>query len=443
MATSRISQKAALAALCLFLGACGSSGPLVFDLMPAPAAYTDTKLPGLERRINQTVEPSTKPVLYATDRADGENRDVASGIYSSNRGQAVRVGSASVAPAKDGLTWADARRATLLKTRPAGFPIKVDHVDEFGILPSSINAFSEIDSRERSQAKSAEQRYIREINKQLAGSKRKTINIYIHGYKTTFENPILTSAELWHFLGNQGVFIAYSWPATPKALAYFSDAETAQTSARNLRLFLRFLAEKTRVRDINIIAYSAGNRVISQALADLALEERGYSESQIRSKLKIRTVALIASDVDRGVFAGFLTDGLLKIVDQLIIYQSDADWALRVSRFLTNSSRVGQSVDPDEMKPTALEFLRRNPKLSIVDVSDAESARKGNGHSYLRSSPWVSSDMLISLANSLRPAARGLVKKDENTPIWVFPPDYISRLRAALIKQNPALAEEP
>lgn len=421
------------------LTAC-SSGPLVFDLMPAPAAYSETGLPGVKRITEQKVEKSVKPILYATDRGNGRDRQLASGIYSSKRGQAVRVGMANVAPASEDLTWADARKATLLKTRPVGFPIQVETIEEFGILPSSIHVFSEIDDAERRQAALAEERFVQKVNRALAASKRKSIYLYIHGYKTSFENPILTSAELWHFLGNEGAFIAYSWPATPKALAYFSDAETAQTSARNLRRFLRFLAEKTNAKNINIVAYSAGNRVLSQALGDLALEERETPPSVLREKLKIGTVALMASDVDRGSFAGYLTDGLLKLVDQLIVYQSDADWALRISRFLTNSARVGQSLDPDEIKPAVLRFLREHPKLAIVDVSDAESARKGNGHSYLRSSPWVSSDLLLALGSNKGPADRGLVKKEDHVPVWVFPPDYISRLRTALIKLDPNLA---
>jgi esterase/lipase superfamily enzyme len=365
---------------------------------------------------------------------------MASGIYSSQRGQVIRVGLADVAPAADGVTWADARKASILKSRPVGFPIKVNDIEEFGVLPSSIHAFSDIDETGRREAAIAEERFVQQVNRELAKSQRKSIFLYIHGYKTSFENPILTSAELWHFLGNEGSFIAYSWPATPKALAYFADAETAQTSARNLRKFLRFLAEKTNAENINIIAYSAGNRVLSRALGDLALEERETSESSIRKKLKLRTVALMASDVDRGVFGGFLTDGLLKLVDQLIIYQSDADWALRLSRFLTNSARVGQSIDPDEIKPVVLRYLQENPKLAIIDVSDAESARKGNGHSYLVGSPWVSSDMLIALASNKGPLERGLVRKEGNAPVCVFPPDYIARLRAALIKLDPNLA---
>ena len=47
-----------------------------------------------------------------------------------------------------------------------------------------------------------------------------------------------------------------------------------------------------------------------------------------------------------------------------------------------------------------------------------------------------SSDLLMSLAYGLPPARRGLVRKDPGIALWTFPPDYIDRLRGALLKQQ-------
>ena len=93
----------------------------------------------------------------------------------------------------------------------------------------------------------------------------------MHGYKVVFENPLLVAAELWHFLGYDGVFIAYAWPSTPKKLAYFSDLETTSLSAYNLRIFLEYLARETDAENIHIIGYSAGTRLVINALNQLAL----------------------------------------------------------------------------------------------------------------------------------------------------------------------------
>ncbi|WP_193213246.1 alpha/beta hydrolase [Luteolibacter marinus] len=429
--TLRALLAAGLAAL---FASCGSD-PGVLHLMQAPAAFTDTGLPIADRALAQRVGRSgIEPVFFATDRAPAGPGAPAMRPYDSNRGGALRVGTGTIVPGRDDLTWADARKIALLKHSSENFPIKVESVNEYGILPGSVTAFSNLGESERQAADSASRRYLREINNKLARSQTNDINLYIHGYNTSFENPILTAAELWHYMGNDGVFIAYSWPATPKALAYFSDAETADVSARNLRYFLRYLSENTRARKINVLAYSAGTRVFARTLGDLALSDHGR-------RTRIGTAVLLASDVDRGILAGHLSDGLLDVVDRLTIYQSDGDMALKFSRFLTNSFRTGQPLDAGRLTPGTLEFLRRNPKLTLVDVSKVDSARKGNGHGYLRSSPWVSSDLLMSFAYQLGPAERGLVRRDGDFPVWEFPLDYTTRLRSALIRQRPDLAE--
>jgi hypothetical protein len=94
--------------------------------------------------------------------------------------------------------------------------------------------------------------------------------------------------------------------------------------------------------------------------------------------------------------------------------------------------------EPGEMSLGAIEFLSNTPEISIIDVTEAADATVGNGHNYFRSSPWVSSDILMTLRYNLRPGDRGLVIGDK-APIWSFPPDYITRLRAAIATANPAL----
>jgi hypothetical protein len=84
--------------------------------------------------------------------------------------------------------------------------------------------------------------------------------------------------------------------------------------------------------------------------------------------------------------------------------------------------------------------VRENTSLEIVDVTDAAGATSGDGHSYFRDSPWVSSDMLTYLAYNIDPARRGLVKAADDVPVWTFPPDYIERLRKVLLEINPSLA---
>ena len=175
---------------------------------------------------------------------------------------------------KEGMTWEEARRISLLKERPEDYPLKLTGVQEIGILGRSINAFTE-ELVDRDQGLVSDEPFAAKINAKLAMSKVKDVFIYVHGYKVVFENPLLVASELWHFLGYEGVFIAFAWPSTPSTLAYFSDLETAALSAGNLRLLIQYLAEETHARRIHIIGYSAGTRVVAQALDQLALMNAG------------------------------------------------------------------------------------------------------------------------------------------------------------------------
>ena len=85
------------------------------------------------------------------------------------------------------------------------------------------------------------------------------------------------------------------------------------------------------------------------------------------------------------------------------------------------------------------DFLRENPSLQFIDVTDAADSTYGNGHSFFRKSPWVSSDLIALLSYDLGASRRGL-EKDPNLLVWAYPPDFIERLRKALVEMNPEWA---
>ena len=142
-------------------------------------------------------------------------------------------------------------------------------------------------------------------------------------------------------------------------------------------------------------------------------------------------VVLVGSDVDRELMGLYIEDGLLNVQDRLTFYLSGTDKALGMSRWaLGGRSRMGETMS-GELSDELREFLWNTEALSMVDVTDAEESDSGNGHAYFRSSPWASSDMLMTLSTDLGPEERGLVR-DEYSSIWTFPPDYVERLRTAL-----------
>lgn len=427
----------ALLAVLLSLVACQSSTPKgAIELMPAPDIYADGTVDHLIPEKDPFLSLPYNGILYATDRAPNDAQAIAAGkpAYSNQRGYVLRMGVGDVNAAAAEINWEEARRISLLKNRDSSYPIAVREVEEYGVLATSVTPL--LDESFPGVAEAAgQQRFADAINEQLSKSNIPDVFVYVHGYKVDFNNPLLVATELWHFLGYSGAFVAYSWPSTPKTTAYVRDIDTAAGFARNFRLFLEFLAEQTNARRIHVIGYSAGTRLVARGFEQMAIASQYLPADKAWEKYRIGNLILVASDIDRSVFGEYLADGLLRVPQQTSVYMSDSDKALGVSRFLTDRPRLGQLWDSGAMPDDTQRYLEQEPRLTLINVNDAEGAHSGNGHAYFRSSPWVSSDVLIQMAFDLPPIERGLVRQPDS-PLWTFPPDYAARLRELL--QSPA-----
>lgn len=415
-------------------GCTTSGGQLRLDLMPAPDVYGDGSIdPFID---NDPVGRDSQPeVLFATDRAPAAPGDSTYPHYSNQRGHVLRLGIARVDVGHDeSITWEQARQISLLKNRAEYYPLRVSSVEELGPLAQTVRPFDE--GIEPSDAPG--RRFIAEIDRRLARSRSNDVFIYVHGYKVDFEEPVLVAAELWHFLGYNGAFIAFSWPTTASNLAYLSDIESAIASARALRKLIVFISEHSQAERIHLIGYSAGTRLVGRVIADLGLLAYGLSDDELRRRARLGHVILTGSDVDRAALGGYILDGALRIPASLTIYASAKDRALGLSRFVFGRYRSGQLEDVSELGPSTRAFFENTTALRAIDVTRAEGSATGNGHAYFRSSPWVSSDILTTLLYDLPPEDRGLVWSDE-LPFWTFPDDYPQRLQEALRAARPEL----
>jgi esterase/lipase superfamily enzyme len=283
--------------LIIYLSGCATNKPYEINLMPAPDVYEKGLIDPFNDRNPLKAIPY-EGILYATDRqpSDAEHH-----FYLNKRGSLTRLGSARIEMGPQGISWEEARRMSLLKNRTDNYPLRVVGVEELGILDRSITVLTDpamVPSDPRQPAED----FAAFINAKLNSSRRKDIYIYVHGYKVVFENPLLVATELWHFLGYDGVFIAYAWPSTPSRWAYFADIETGELTAHNLRIFLKYLAEETEAERIHIIGYSAGTRVVLNTLLQLAMLQAEQGKSSIQNKLRIGHVVLVGSDFDRQLF---------------------------------------------------------------------------------------------------------------------------------------------
>jgi len=413
--------------LAMVISGCASQPINQILLMPAPDVFDRGDWDPFTDR-DPIKDVPYGGILYATDREPARE---AGQYYLDDRGHVLRLGVAQVTVGKEGMTWEEARRISLLKKRPEAYPLKVTAAREVGILDRSINVLTEslVDKKQRQLP--AEQ-FAAKVNAKLAVSRVKDVFIYVHGYKVVFENPLLVASELWHYLGYEGVFIAFAWPSTPSTTAYFSDLETAALSAGNLRILIRYLAETTEARRIHLIGYSAGTRLVAQALAQLALMHARPGCKDPAKDLRIGHVILTGSDIDAHLFGAYLMDGVLDIVDNITVYASAKDRALGMSKWVFGRDRLGQIVSI-ALSEDATNYLWRNKKLVIINATDTPGADTGNGHAYFRKSPWTSSDILATLTFGLKPEERGL-EQTGGRPIWTFPADYIDKLRAAILK---------
>jgi esterase/lipase superfamily enzyme len=260
------------------------------------------------------------------------------------------------------MTWEEAREISLLKNRSGKYPMKITEVEEIGILAESYSNFIPPKVPDIEQPGKD---FAAKINEKLATSKRKDIYIYVHGYKVVFENPLLVATELWHFLGYDGVFIAYSWPSTPKTLAYFSDLETTSLSAYNLRILLEYLARDTDAENIHIIGYSAGTRLVINALNQLALIYGDEDKETFQKYLRIGHVILTGSDFDRQLFGAYIDEGILKVSKDFTVYLSEMDKALSLSKWLFKRDRLGQMWHDGKMTKFIADWLMRLPLLTL------------------------------------------------------------------------------
>lgn len=417
-ATNRLAVAFAMG-LAVVLAGCGERSYNRLELMESPVVYATTDFNPFEPSEVDNVAARSK-LFYVTDR-EKSGPDDRQPHYTNQRGQLARAGVAKVELSPTVQDWAEFVDITLQSNRKLDYLLNVADVEEIGVLPFSATAYIP-DAPSDAELQKSGKMFADSVNEQLANSGNKDIHIYVHGYNVDFEYSTLVARELEHFLGYQGVFIAYNWTATPNRLAYFRDQESATATRRNLRSLIEFLSENTNAERINLIGYSAGSRLAFEVVYQISLLNRTDGGSRLGN------VILISSDLDRSFVGHALADDILNSMDQLSIYTSGTDSALAMSSFVFGRERLGQSwISDDVAWPELEKRLAQLDKLEIIDVTGAEESALGNGHAFFRTSPWASSDIFLSLLTPLGASERGLVRSSGKA-IWTFPQDYPQRL---------------
>ncbi len=213
--------------------------------------------------------------------------------------------------------------------------------------------------------------------------------IFVHGYSNSFEDAARRTAQIAYDLEFQGAPIMYSWPSKGKwsIESYKDDNNAARNSRQMLVEFVRQVARDSGARRIHVIAHGMGNRVVAEALAQLATE---HSPTPLP---RFNEVILTAPDVDAREFKDSIAPHITQSAERITIYSSSSDRALQASAWLNTFNR-----------PRLGEGGRRMtlfPEYSNIDVVDATSVATdlfGFNHSYHADNPSVLNDIELVLA---------------------------------------------
>jgi esterase/lipase superfamily enzyme len=407
------------------------------QLMPTPNLYARNGVDPFPD-VPPALQNNRVEVLYVTDRALEKGSTPEAPAYGHKRSRSVAFGVAEVEFGDD-VPWEELVKASRTAKRDAKLPVTMNKAMEICRFPPTPKTLVEIptaaeEATQPSTNPSALQEEVHEaldrcraeLSARLAHTQVKEVYIFVHGVKTEFEGSVRTAAELWHFLGRQGVAVAYSWPAGGKGLlrGYNYDYNSSEFTVYHLKETLRAIAGCADVKKVHIVAHSRGTDVTVSALRELHLEVSGSGRST-RDVMKLGTVILAAPDLDVDVvIQRAATARLGKVPERAVVYICEDDKALGLSRFLFGGMRLG-TLKPDIFTKEELEALRESPHLSIID---ARVTKPGSfGHNYFYSNPAVCSDLLLVLRYGKAPgAAHGRPLGATKSGFWAIDDHYPS-----------------
>ncbi len=413
-------RTACFAALLALLAAC--AGPPVQPLMPTPVLFPELGIGPLD---HVPADRRWKPrlVYFATTRARVD--DLQRIDFSNNESDQVAVGLSLVGFGGPDVSWADLERYSREPTREGVLDLSIAGLIEVGHFDPALPA------DQPSQARALEW-LIADMNASIDASRDRDLLIYVHGAKVNFYNACVFAAQLDHFMGRDMTSMAFAWPTRQNILSYGSgsDVRRAYRHAHALTALLERLAAGTVARRIHIVAWSAGGRVVTEALRQLHDRHAGEGVS-LRERFRVGTVYMAAADVPGGEFLAALPE-INELAHRIVVTASANDGALRMAeRFMGGGTRIGTVSGPLPEEADAV--VRAADRLEVIDVSRGFEQRGFDisGHRYWFDHPWASTDLILAVRSDLDPAERAL-QKERHPVLWSIPADYPARLGEAL-----------
>ena len=402
----------------ILLSAC--SAPKLEPLMPTPLIYVTENISPVEY-VDPKAQWNMQGVYYVTTRDRSQNlRDI---NYSNRESDYISMGVSFISFGDYSLDWQSLKDLSKQPIREKEIPLTVAGVVEAGRL--HLSEKGEIDD-----VQGASTWLVNQINNSVATAVDKDILIYVHGAKVDFYNASAFAAQIDHFLGREMTSISFSWPTRQNIVAYAlgGDKARAYRSAPALATLIEVLAKKTDVRRVNIVAWSAGGRLLTETLDILYKKHPDFSGEQWRDEYRLGSIYFAASDVPRDDFIEALP-GIDKLVQRVVVSASSHDGALvSAEKMMGGSTRIGQIGD-EPLSEEKRAIVLNAQRLEYIDMSHRSQERGFDitGHRYWFDHPWASTDMLLTMRTDLSPKERGLEQGIAKNH-WYMPADYPKRL---------------
>lgn len=218
--------------------------------------------------------------------------------------------------------------------------------------------------------------------------------VFIHGYRVSFRDAALRTAQIGTDLGIEGAMAFFSWPSKGTLLGYLADGNAIEGSEAAIADFLVDFTRRSGAEAVHVIAHSMGNRGLLRAA------NRIVAAAVRRGGGRFGQIILAAPDVDADNFRD-LAAAYRKLAKRTTLYISSKDLAVQLARWISDYARVGF-----------------HPPVTVVDGIDTVSVTNLDltllGHGYVAEAREVLHDMQTLITDNKAPPRCG--QKEKRTP---------------------------
>jgi len=230
------------------------------------------------------------------------------------------------------------------------------------------------DSEQMDSARFSRSDFVTRLRMRLADSPEPKSGaiIYVHGYAVSFALGIAQGADIGHRTTHTGATVVFGWPAHTNVVAwpsaaavvsraYRDDSATATASHEAFLSAVSAVREAAGGQPTTVIGHSLGGQLVTEALTRPGAKR----DSLVRRPLS--ALVLFAADVHLARLRDSLASTLAAVASRRIVYASDDDLMMDMSRFINKSERAGEATP-------ALQLTARG--FEVVDVT---RGRRVNG----------------------------------------------------------------